>query len=246
MMIALSIIMVVLSIAVGIGTWIYLRKSDNSSSLTYKDEKDEEKESPKGIIDMSSEKLSIDDISNSVITLENFKKKSVILKIKNSDFNMLSEDGQSITEDVLRQLSLSLQYDIGFYSTTRTIDTSKPLNSVNKVINSIENEYIQAYSINYKNFLNGIMMNERVAEREDYVILTYIGDMSLSIKELERRALQVINSFKKINTKCDIITSENIMDLIYHDLNRNDFFNPSSAIKLGALNLYHGESKKEV
>ena len=241
-----SILLIVFSIIVGIGTWLFIRKKDNTSILDMhgKSNNDKLKKDPKTIIDMTKEKLAIDDITNNVITLENYKKRTILLKIKNSDFNMLSDEGQSVTEDILRQLVLSLQYDIGFYSTTRTIDAEKPLVKSKKLINTTENPYIQRYAMNYINSFNNIMVSERIAEREDYIILTYIGDMKVSIKELERRASQCISTLKKINTKCELVTTDKLIDLIYHDLNRNDFFNPSSAIKLGALDLYVGHSKE--
>lgn len=242
----ISILLIILSIAVGVGTWLYLKKKDNSSMLDIHRTKGNEKVKPNIIstVDMTKEKLAIDDISNNIITLENYKKRTILLKIKNSDFNMLSEDGQNVTEDILRQLALSLQYDIGFYSTTRAIDTEKPLAQPKKILNLTENPYVQRYAMNYINTLNSIMTSERIAEREDYIILTYIGDMKLSIKELERRASQVISILKKINTKCELVDTEHLIDLIYHDLNRNEFFNPSNAIKLGALDLCVGHTRE--
>ncbi len=241
-----SIVVIIISICIGIGMWLYIKKQDNASISDINNQKNQnEVEKPNSILDMAKQKLSIDDISNGVITLENYKKRSILLKIKNSDFNMLSEESQEVTENILRQLALSLQYDVSFYSTTRVIDTSKPLIKAKQVLNNTDNQAIQRYAINYINTFDSIMTANHIAEREDYIILTYTGDMKQSVKELERRAAQFITVLKKINTKCELVSTEGIINLIYHDLNRNDYFNPSKSIKLGALDLYVGHNKKE-
>lgn len=241
----ISLIFVALSIATAIGAWVYINKTENSSVMDYNQKENTKHEKPINVLNIAKSKLSIDDISKSVITLEDNRKRCILLKIKNSDFNMLSQEGQSVTEDVLRQLALAIQYDIVFYSTTRTIDTSNSLNITNKLIETTSNLAIQQYALNYIRAFDSIITTKRISERVDYIILTYFGDMNLSIAELERRAGQFISTLKKINTKCEIVQTDQIVDLIYHDLNRNDYFNPSSAIKLGALDLYVGHKKRE-
>jgi len=229
-MIAISIVMIILSIATGIGVYIYIKKQDNSS-ITDMNSKNIKTEIPSKTINIAKESLSIDKLEKNIIT---------ILKIKNSDFNMLSESGQSVVEDVLRQLALSLQYDIQFYITSRVIDNTKPIEKTQRVLKMTENPHIRQYALNYIKEFNLITENERLAQREDYIILTYVGDMKVSQRELDRRASQFITALQKISTKCEVLSTDKIIDLIYHDLNRNDYFSPSSAIKLGSLSLYLG------
>ena len=67
-------------------------------------------------------------IKDNIICLGN--RYSVILKLGNIDYNMLSNSEQDAIENILIQSALAIDYPIQFFSTTEYIDTSKVISSL--------------------------------------------------------------------------------------------------------------------
>ena len=164
----LMIILVVLSILFLIGAIIYsnYKKKKYNNKLAKQGLSKENKKSNKNISDI----LDIQ-IKDCFIKVGN--RYSSILRLGNIDYHMLSDDEQEVIENVLVQTALSIDYNIQFYNTTETIDTSKIINMMqeNELDSYKANEY-KEYMINY---LQNLMENRNITVVRNYAIISYDG-----------------------------------------------------------------------
>ena len=178
-------------------------------------------------------------IKDNIICLGN--RYSVILKLGNIDYNMLSNSEQDAIENILIQSALAIDYPIQFFSTTEYIDTSK-------VISLLKNNKTKNHKINeYKNYLieylQGLMENRSISVVTNYAIISFDGLYENAIDELTRKSNSFKNNLLRAKVVCEILSEDQIYNLIYRELNKNSVSN-ISLLKKGGNNLYVGKKQK--
>ena len=232
----LMIILVVLSILFLIGAIIYsnYKKKKYNNKLSKQGLSKENKKSNKNISDI----LDIQ-IKDCFIKVGN--RYSSILRLGNIDYHMLSDDEQEVIENVLVQTALSIDYNIQFYNTTETIDTSKIINMMqkNELYSYKANEY-KEYMINY---LQNLMENRNITVVRNYAIISYDGLFEDAQIELLRFCNSFKNNLLRAKIQTEILEEIELYNLLFRELNKN------SKVKLdllntGGENLYVGKAKK--
>lgn len=178
-------------------------------------------------------------IKDNIICLGN--RYSVILKLGNIDYNMLSNSEQDAIENILIQSALAIDYPIQFFSTTEYIDTSK-------VISLLKNNKTKNHKINeYKNYLieylQCLMENRSISVVTNYAIISFDGLYENAIDELTRKSNSFKNNLLRAKVVCEILNEDQIYNLIYRELNKNSVSN-ISLLKKGGNNLYVGKKQK--
>lgn len=232
----LMIILVVLSILFLIGAIIYsnYKKKKYNNKLAKQGLSKENKKSNKNISDI----LDIQ-IKDCFIKVGN--RYSSILRLGNIDYHMLSDDEQEVIENVLVQTALSIDYNIQFYNTTETIDTSKIINMMqkNELYSYKANEY-KEYMINY---LQNLMENRNITVVRNYAIISYDG----LFEDAQTELLRLCNSFKnnllRAKIQTEILEEVDLYNLLFIELNKNSKVKLDS-LNTGGENLYVGKAKK--
>lgn len=232
----LMMILVVLSILFLISAIIYsnYKKKKYNNKLAKQGLSKENKKSSKSISDI----LDIQ-IKDCFIKVGN--RYSSILKLGNIDYHMLSDDEQEVIENVLVQTSLSIDYNIQFFNTTETIDTSKIITMMqqNELDSYKANEY-KEYMINY---LQNLMENRNITVVRNYAIISYDGLFEDAKIELLRLCNSFKNNLLRAKIQTEILEETDLYNLLFRELNKN------SKVKLdllntGGENLYVGKAKK--
>ena len=154
---------------------------------------------------------------------------------------MLSDDEQEVIENVLVQTALSIDYNIQFYNTTETIDTSKIINKMqeNELDSYKANEY-KEYMINY---LQNLMENRNITVVRNYAIISYDG----LFEDAQTELLRLCNSFKnnllRAKIQTEILEEVDLYNLLFRELNKNSKVKLDS-LNTGGENLYVGKAKK--
>jgi len=208
----------------------YKKKSVNKviKQTSTNQEQKEDTKSKKKLADILEVK-----IKDNIICLGN--RYSIVIKLGNIDYNMLSVSEQSAVEDVLMQSALAIDYPIQFFSTTEFIDTSKVVALLKK--NKTRNHKVAEYKEYLIDYLNNLMENRTISVLKNYAIISYDGYYENAIEELNRKSNSFKNNMLRAKIVCEILSEDEIYNLIYRELNKNSALN-ISALKEGVKNLY--------
>lgn len=226
-----------LSVFLIVATAIYLnyKKKNTTKTIAHiEDNKKSKKVNKKQLSDILKIK-----VKDNILCLDN--RYSMIIKLGNIDYNMLSNNEQDAIENTLIQTALSIDYPIQFFSTTEYIDTSKVIALIKA--NKTQNIKIQDYKNYLIEYLQSLMENKTISVVKNYAIISYDGYYKNAIEELTRNANSFKGSLLRAKIVCEILTEDEIYNLIYRELNKNSSLN-ISLLKEGGKNLYVNKKQK--
>ena len=237
----IMIIFLILTVLFAIGTAFYLNNKKNNAntpkhSMDAK-EKNTDKKTKKGkkqLIDILQIK-----IKDNIICLGD--RYSIVIRLGNIDYNMLSDSEQDSIENVLIQTALAIDFPVQFFSTTEFIDTSRVISLIKQ--NQTNNIKIREYKEYLINYLQNLMENRTISVVKNYAIISYNGTYDKSIEELNRKSLSFTGSLLRAKIVCEILNENELYNLIYRELNKNSVINISN-LKEGGKNLYVGKKQK--
>ncbi len=237
----IMIIFLILTVLFVIGTVIYLnnkKKNVNAPkhSLDTK-EKNTDKNNKKGKKQLT-DILQIK-IKDNIICLGN--RYSIVIRLGNIDYNMLSNSEQDSIENVLIQTALAIDFPIQFFSTTEFIDTSKVISLIKQ--NRTSSTKIKEYKEYLIEYLQNLMENRSISVVKNYAIISYDGTYDKALEELNRKSLSFTSNLLRAKIVCEILNEDELYNLIYRELNKNSAINISN-LKEGGKNLYVGKKQK--
>ena len=237
----ITILFLLLSGILVIGTVIYLnyKKANTNQNIRNKIiEKAEPKQSNKKKTKKQlSDVLSIS-IKGNIISLGN--RYSIVVKLGNIDYNMLSDAEQESIENTLIQTALAIDYPIQFFSTTEYIDTSKIISLIKE--NKAKNMKIAEYQSYLMEYLSNLMENRTISVIQNYAIISYDGLYETATEELERRSNSLKSNLLRAKIVCSTLNENELYNLIFRELNKNSTINVN--ILKGGQNLYVGKKQE--
>lgn len=178
-------------------------------------------------------------IKDNIICLGN--RYSIILKLGNIDYNMLSVSEQDAVENILIQSTLAIDHPIQFFTTTEYIDTSRVIALLKQ--NKTKNYKINEYKNNLIEYLQNLMENRSISVVTNYAVISYDGFYENATDELTRKSNSFKSNMLRAKIVCEILNEDEIYNLIYRELNKNSASN-ISLLKKGGNNLYVGKKQK--
>ena len=236
----IMIILLILSAGLVIGTAIYLnlKKKKDNINVKQTSKQDSSKKSKNKAKKQLSNILEIK-IKDNIICLGN--RYSIVVRLGNIDYNMLSNSEQETIEDILMQTALSIDYPIQFFSTTEYIDTSKIIALIRN--NNSSNSKIQEYKELLIEYLQNLQENRTISTMQNYAVISYDGLYKNMAEELNRKALSFKGNLLRANISCSILSEDELYSLIYRELNKNSVIDISK-LKEGGKTLYVGKRQK--
>lgn len=235
------IIFLLLSIILVIFTAIYLTRKKKiinnnikQTSNEYIKEKRKNK-TKKQLADILNIKM-----KDNIICLGN--RYSLVIRLGNIDYNMLSNSEQEVVESILVQSALAIDFPIQFFSTTEYIDTSKTIALLKQT--NTKNIKVQEYKDYLIEYLQNLMDNKAISIVKNYAIISYDGMYENAIEELNRKSSLFKANLLRTNIICETLSENELYNLIYRELNKNSVIN-ISLLKEGVKNLYVGKKQKE-
>jgi hypothetical protein len=229
-------IMFGLTILVAVGTPFMLKRIDEGSVRPKSQNKQSKTNSRKAL--SLKEFLGIQDIKNQVVFLSNNRCRC-ILKIDPCNFDLLSEEEQTSIEETLRAAVKALDFPVQFFCTTELIDTRIAIKQLQQNTLHDRSTVRTEYADVLLNYLDMLMSQKAVLVRSTYAVIpcNYETTVEKALGVLDQRALQLINSLKNAKITATLLSSEEIVDLLFKIMNRQRMFRPSEAIQQGALDL---------
>ena len=239
---AIMILFLILTVVFVVGTSIYLNYKKQNTRPQIKQTSSNEiktvkkKRHKKQLSDIFDFK-----INDNIILLGN--RYSIIIRLGNIDFNMLSVSEQDTIESILIQTALTIDYPIQFFSTTEYIDTSKAVNMMKQ--NNTTNFKVQEYKKHLIEYLENLMENRTISIVKNYAVISYDGGLyENATLELNRRATSFKGNLLRARITCDILSENELYDLMYRELNKNSVMN-ISLLREGVEKLYVGTKQKK-
>ena len=224
-----------LTVVFVICTAIYLNKKKSQNGFTKNTSGDQGKKVDKKKL----ENIFNFKIKDNIICIGN--RYSNIVRLGNIDYNMLSVSEQDSIENILIQTALSIDYPVQFFSTTEYIDTTKVISLMEK--NKNTNEKIEEYKNYLIDYLHNLMENRTISVVRSYAIISCDENLKDAMQELNRKTLSFTSSLLRAKIVCEVLTEDEIYDLIYKELNKNSTINISN-LQGGGKELYVGKKQK--
>lgn len=228
-----------LTVVFVICTAIYLNKKKNQNGFIQKNDKKASENQSKKVDKKKLENIFNFKIKDNIICIGN--RYSNIVRLGNIDYNMLSVSEQDSIENILIQTALSINYPVQFFSTTEYIDTTKVISLMEK--NKNTNEKIEEYKNHLIDYLHNLMENRTISVVRSYAIISCDENLKDAMQELNRKTLSFTSSLLRAKIVCEVLTEDEIYDLIYKELNKNSTINISN-LQGGGKELYVGKKQK--
>lgn len=229
-----TVVMMVLSTLVVLGTWLFLKKQDGKSlnaSLNLPLKK-KENLSLKDI-------LEIQDIQKGIIILPN-DTYCAICSLSSPDFYLLGEVGQENVEDGAAGVLMQLNYPVQLITTAESLDTRS---AVQEITDNIENlsPLLQDLASARAEYLEILMRDRAVSAKQAYIVLPFVTTKGFNnaYAELQARIASVTGVFAGAKVSISPLKDAAILDLVSHLLNRNRLFRPSEALADGVITPFH-------
>ena len=222
----IGIIFLFFSFAVILITAIYLKRKDKLKRNIYK---------IKGKRNLKT-LWEIEDIRDNIIVSGN--KNTIIMKIGNVDYHLLSEKEQNKLELNLVEIAKTIKYPLQFFSTTEFIDTTNIINEIKNSISNKDNKKLVEYGKEIIKYLSKMMDNHNLYIRKNYVIVSFIGNFEKAKQELN--TIYENLRFNLLNSKIglELLEDIDIVELLHRELNKNTTTKLTKIIEKGGLELY--------
>lgn len=252
----IGMVFLALSITVAVGTWWYVRlletrlATGRSSHVRSRNIGKEGSAEPpiRPIRNNYKKDLSIknfwevEDIRSGVIVFKGGWNR-MLLKIGPIDYHIMNDNEQYAIESVLMSCAMALGDHIQLFTTTDLVDTKNCAEAIRSFVESKENSpagTMFEYGLSMYSFLTSMMHNRCVHNRPRYIAVScHTNDgFEKAREELKQKALLMTNNLQRAKITVDILSSEQVLDVLYRFCNRGRIIKPSEAVSEGAMDLY--------
>jgi hypothetical protein len=221
-----------LSVALGLGTWWYLRRQGGERTGF---RSGGEKAKAANVKDL----WGVRDIRRGVLVMENGRY-AVICRLSAADFHLLSADEQDAVEDAAAAALLSLTFPVQVFVTSQGADTRSAAQEVYQAATTLPGELAQA-ALDRAAYLEAMMSDRAAAARYAYLAVSYVTDKGHehAYGELMARVALVADALSPARVRLETLSSDAVADLLSHALNRYRTWRPSEALERGVMSYYH-------
>jgi hypothetical protein len=250
----IGIVFLMLSAAVGAMTWWYLRVLDRRLAAGRSGRKTAPANGGRAGGSLAPQRKrgkeipiqelwGVEDIRGGVI-ISNDCWYRMLLKIGPIDYHIMNEDEQYSIESVLMSSALAISFPVQLFSTTELVDTKNCAQAIRSFIEHEGGQNLPVtmieYGVHMYAFLTSMMQNRSVHNRPRYIAVSYHtpDGFAKAREELLRRARIITNNLRGAKINADLLSSEQVLDVLFRFCNRGRVLQPSAAVNEGAMDLY--------
>lgn len=244
---------------IGVGAifaaWLYIKNDEQGSTTQQKSKKrknknttlnendeDKDKDSKSSSKSEIKDLIGIKDIKNKIIYLKDGGMR-MILSISSPDFELLTDEEQTIFEDGLRQFALILTSPVLFFTTPTRIETKEPLEAVTRLIDENDEnipEKLKIYASQFYNQLKELENTKGIYVRKSFCVVgvNSSNNEKKALNELRARVELVAGGLSQSRMKVNFLDSEQVAQLLADVLNKGNNILISQLMKDGILELY--------
>ena len=178
----------------------------------------------------------IDCINNQIITT-NKNQHSIIVELDSIEYNLLYNEEKASVDRELISISQMLKFPIQFLEIKKTIEIGEMIDEI--VVGTINaNESMQEYAKNIISHLENLQEDQSLFERKNYIIISSFNNKRTA--EIELKEFYQLLKYHLMNIKVNVrlLSDEEIIELIYEQLHKENSNKVKEIIEKGGLELY--------
>jgi hypothetical protein len=237
-----TVVVLVLSVLLGIGTWRYLKRQEAGeagpalkapASGALRPAK--RAKVAAGLKDF----WEVEDIRRGVLVLSGGRYRAVC-RISAADFWLLSDQEQNAVEDALRAALMQLTFPVQFLVTAEAVDTRGAAEELREAAARLPGALADMAQARAE-WLAALMRERQAAARQAYLVVPFETQKGFehAAGELWARVSNLAEALAGAKMRLEPLSSEALADLLSHLLNRGRAWRPSAALEEGVLCLYH-------
>jgi hypothetical protein len=235
------VVMIILSILLIVGTWLYLRRQENDNTplvptLNFKKKKNF----------TTKDLFEVQDVQRGIVIMPD-SQYCAICRLSSPDFYLLGEDGQTNVEDAAAGVLMQLTYPVVTLVTGESLDTRPAIQEIKENLEKLP-PLLQELAKSRADYLEVTMQSKSLSAKQAYLIVPYITNkgFDFAFGELQDRVAGLTGAFAGARVTLEILPTNAIFDLLSHLLNRNRLFRPSEAMEYEIINPYHSSLRKGI
>lgn len=234
----ISIIFVLAGIIFLIGTLIYTKKKNS-----FKVGKTIDKKALKKIKKNLQSIWGIDECKDQLITI-NKSQNSIIIELESIEYSLLHDDEKASVNRELVNISKMLKFPIQFLEIKKPINMDDMIEEI-KANNIGSAEGQKNYAIQLISHLEKIQENQSLFERRNYMIISSFNNRDIAGVELKEFYQLLRYHLLNIKIRTRILDDNEIIELIYEQMHKENQNNVIEITEKGGLSLYVTGEKKE-
>lgn len=243
---AFTLVMLLLSAAVGAGTWLYMRRLEAGALREDRAPSGGRPGSRGGKEANVKDIWEVEDVRHGVLVLPGGRYRAVC-RVSAADFWLLSDEQQDAVEDAaiaaLRQLTFPVQVLV----TSQSLDVRDAVGELRRQAAELP-PALGELALARAEYLSALARNKAAAVRQAYMVIPYATSKGFehARAELEARVLMLADALAGARLRLERLSSEALVDLLAHLLRRGRPWRPSEAVEAGAMALYHVSERSVV
>ncbi|MQL53610.1 hypothetical protein GFC01_15330 [Desulfofundulus thermobenzoicus] len=143
-----------------------------------------------------------------------------------------------MVENALMAACQGMDFPVQFLCTTEVVDTRVAIAELYSHIVKETSDVRRSYAEVLLSYLDTLMSQRSVLVRRSYVVVGCDGEPYEKARGiLEHRAASLTGAMSRSKVTAVALSSDEIVDLLHHLLNRNSAVRPSDLVNAGALDL---------
>lgn len=236
MMSVFTITLLVVTALIGGGTWFYMRQTgiqnnEIPSDASQKVKKSKQRTNIKDIWE-------IEDVRKGVLILSGNRYR-LICRMSAVDFWLLSEVEQNDVEDSAAAALMQLTFPIQVLMTSQAVDTRTAVDDLRQRAQGLSG-VLQEMALARAEYLDALTQEKTASARQAYIVIPYdtVKGFKQAFGELHARLSLFADALFGAKVQVEPLSSEAVVDLLAHMLNRGSAWQPSEAVEAGVLSLY--------
>jgi hypothetical protein len=232
-----GLVFVFLSVIVGVGAWIYMRndaakqRGDTPIKVSLTSKKVKSKANIKNLWDVV-------DVRRGVVVLSG-NRYCLICRVSAADFWLLSDVEQNQVEDAAAAAMLQITFPIQTLITSQALDTRAVVEELRQSADRLP-ENLREMAYLRADYLDALTREKAASARQAYLVIPYdtVKGFDHAYRELRARLYNLADALAGAKVKIELLSTEAVIDLLAHMLNRGRSWKPSEAVRTGVMSLY--------
>lgn len=230
-----------LSVLTGAGAWLYLRwdaakqagEAGGAPALPAKD-----KAKSKKVKESVKDIWEVEDVRRGVLVLSGGRYR-LVCRVSSADFWLLSDAEQNEVEDAAAAALLQLTFPVQFLVTSQAVDTRAAVEELREKAGDLPGA-LQELAFARAEYLAAMTQEKAASARQAYLVIPYdtVKGFEHAYGELQARLANLADALAGAKVRVEPLSSEAVVDLLSHLLNRGRIWRPSEAVKRGVMSLY--------
>ncbi|MGB9792594.1 MAG: hypothetical protein ACPLTR_08475 [Thermacetogeniaceae bacterium] len=240
----LAVVFIFLSVAAGAGLWLYMRWENaklagEGGELPGLPALKGAPNKSKKVKEASLKDLwEVEDVRRGVVVLSGGRYR-IICRVSATDFWLLSDTEQNAIEDAAAAALMQLTFPVQVVMTSQAVDTRAAVEELRQGAARLSGT-MQEMAHMMADYMGALMQEKAAAARQAYLVIPYDTPKGFdhAFGELQARLANLASAFEGARIRVEPLSSEAVLDLLSHALNRGRVWKPSEAVEAGALSLY--------